>query len=303
MLYVYWDVFLLTNFVVDCSILYAVGRLAGASTAAWRLALAGALGAAYGLGFLFLNPAVPGLYGPPSRVISSLIILAVAYAPVPLALFLRLAVWLYAASAFVAGMAFVLNAQLRWWGLAGALLLLGAAALWGWRQARRALVRDPLLLPVEVCLRGKSAVLTGLLDTGNRLRDPLNLAPVIVVDLNALSGILPPAVRGIFTGGGVPEDAALATQDAALATRFRVLSFVSLGHGGLLYGFRPDSVILHDGDRRLEVADVTVAVSANPLAPGGEYQALIHPGLLRGEINSDVRGWCADGNALARMVG
>lgn len=281
--YVYWDVFLLTNFVVDCSILYAVGRLAGASTAAWRLALAGALGAAYGLGFLFLNPAVPGLYGPPSRVISSLIILAVAYAPVPLALFLRLAVWLYAASAFVAGMAFVLNPQLRWWGLAGALLLLGAAALWGWRQARRVLVRDPLLLPVEVCLMGKNAILTGLLDTGNRLRDPLNLAPVIVVELNALSGILP--------------------RDDALATRFRIISFVSLGHGGLLYGFRPDSVILHDGDRRVEVADVTVAVSAHPLAPGGEYQALIHPGLLQGEADSDVRGWCADGNALARMVG
>ncbi len=287
----YGDVFLVLNFVIDLILLYASGLLAGARARPWRLAAAAAAGALYAFGFLLPLPAA--LYAPPVRLLFPAASLAIAYLPVAPPAFLRLAFWLYATSALVAGMALGLSALearslvsswfVPWWSLATAAVALLLAIPRLVEAARRRLSLERLLLPVEVGIGGQRVTLTGLVDTGNRLRDPLTRSPVLVVELSALRGILPPEVTQAYTGeaSAVLETARRLARLPGWSTRLRLLPFATLGkRHGLLLGFRPDFVAVWHGRERVETRDATVALCTERLAEEAAYQALVHPALV-----------------------
>lgn len=289
----YGDLFFLINFLVDLILLYVAGLLAGVRSAPlWRLALGAVAGAVYALGFLF--PGMVLLYSPPLRLAFPLVALVVVFSPVSVASFLRLAAWFYCSSAFVAGLAIgaaslgtrsLLSAWAgTWWalGLAGAAVL---AAAWGTlRFARQRFAVERLLLPVEVGVGNQRVSLTGLVDTGNHLRDPLTQSPVLVVEMAALEGLLPPGFSDAYarTGSqGVLETAGTLSRLPGWSTRLRVLPFCTLGNRhGMMLGFRPDWVAVWDGRDRRETRDATVAIYRERLNEEVTYQALVHPSLL-----------------------
>ncbi len=306
--YVYGDVFLAVNLLADAVILYAAGRLAGVRVRAGRVLLGAAAGSAYAFGYLFssLSP----LYSPLAKLAASLVFLGIAYAPLPLAAFLRLAAWLYAASACAAGLA----AGLAWFGadtllsgwVAGTLpipwWLLGsvflALALLVWRardRVRPPLAGSPWHVPVQLVVGGRRLELTGLVDTGNLLRDPLSGRPVLVVEFDAVAPLIPPAARALYgaAGRGGAADAArllAACRQEEWARRFRVLPFATVGNRhGLLWGFRPDLVVVGAAGEQRVWRGTTVAVTAERLAAEGGYQALVPPALLRPEGLAGVR--------------
>lgn len=289
---VYGDLFFLINLLVDLILLYVAGLLAGVRTSGWRLALGAASGAAYALGFLF--PVLAPLYSPPLRLAFPLVSLALAFAPTRPAAFLRLAAWLYGGSAFVAGLAIgaaslgtrsLLQAWAgTWWGLglAGAVVL---AAAWGTLTfAQRRFAMERLLLPVEVGIGSQYISLTGFVDTGNHLRDPLTQSPVLVVEMAALQGLLPPGFADVYARAGsqgVMETAGVLSRLPGWSTRLRVLPFSSLGNRhGMMLGFRPDWVAVWDGRARWETRDATVAIYRERLNEEVAYQALVHPSFL-----------------------
>lgn len=291
---VYGDVFFALNFAVDLILLYVAGLLAGTRARPWRLAAGAAAGAAYALGFLYPLPSA--LYAPPARLAFPALSLALAYLPVPVAGFLRLAFWLYASSALAAGAGLGLAAlgarplgpawsvPVPAWALAAAVagLLLAVPRLV--EAARRRLSLERLLLPVEVGIGSQRVTLTGLVDTGNRLRDPLTRSPVLVVELAALRGILPPEVTEAYAregGCAVLETASRLARLPGWATRLRLLPFSTLGkRHGMLLGFRPDWVAVWHGRERVETRNATIAVCRERLAEEAAYQALVHPALV-----------------------
>ena len=110
---------------------------------------------------------------------------------------------------------------------------------------------------------GKSAILRVMIDTGNMLTDPLSGNPVIIVDRDALSEI-------------VPKDADTGNIEAlsSIIGGIRLIPFRSLGcESGILAGFRPDKVY---SDRRVN-EKITLAISENKLSPNGEYNAIAGP--------------------------
>ena len=101
-----------------------------------------------------------------------------------------------------------------------------------------------------MCVNGRIARFPALIDTGNRLREPLSGLPVLIAEARVLRDILPP--------GG-----------------YRTLSFGGLGGVGRMACFRPDAVWIGRGAARRRGPDIWVAVSPAPLP--GLCQALAPP--------------------------
>ena len=102
---------------------------------------------------------------------------------------------------------------------------------------------------VRVILRSTAgtARFTALIDTGNRLREPISGLPVLIAEAKLVKGILP-------------------------NEGYRILNYGSVGGGGSMACFRPSEVWIEHGDARTRGPDVWVAVSAKPLP--GTYRAL-----------------------------
>lgn len=296
--YVYGDVFFLMNWAVDAVCLWLAGRYAGLAVRPWQLAGAAALGAGYALASLY--PAFAPTYSPLGLVALSLVLVAVAYHPLDGRALLRATACFYLASLALAGGALagarLLDrhaAALGWVrgavGLDAPAVLVGlvaATALVGW-VAWGALVRrrwrDALTVAGEVVLGKARAPLVALVDTGNRLRDPLSQAPVVIVHYPAVARVLPAEVRGLLDQAGVEDVGRLADRLSGVGwgARFRLVPFEAIGRPrGMLLGFRPDGVVLREGGRVVVTRDVVIGLVSQPLAPDGGFNALVPPELL-----------------------
>lgn len=286
---VYGDLLFVLNALVDYALLYVAGRAAQAPVRHGRLAAAAALGGLYAC----VEPLrlIPWAYGPAGVIAASLALVAVAYGTPPWRQTLRLLACFYGAAAALAGAVFALAfarsaGPLPWWAIgvpvAGALVAarrLGSVARSRWRAAPQSLI------PVTVAIGGAQTRLLALVDTGNRLRDPVGQGPVLVVEARALAGVLPAALTAA-TRGGDPrwEHVVAALEGSPWAQRLRLIPYRSLGaRSGVMIGFRPD---------RTEVAGraapSTVGLSGAPLDPDGRFQALCPAVLLQGAASGRV---------------
>jgi len=97
---------------------------------------------------------------------------------------------------------------------------------------------------IELCLSAcnETVRFTALIDTGNRLHEPISGLPVIIAEQEVLEGILPD-------------------------TGYRSVAYGGLGGNGTLDCFRPDFIWIVSGDKFRRAPDAWVAVSPIPL-PG-----------------------------------
>jgi stage II sporulation protein GA (sporulation sigma-E factor processing peptidase) len=135
----------------------------------------------------------------------------------------------------------------------------GAVSLWGGRLLGRS--RAVRLCTVTVELDGRSVTLRGIVDSGNRLRDPIGGRAVICAEKKALAELLSLPLMAVMEGMP-PQAVSLSPSDAK---RIRVIPADTATGGGILYGFFPDRVILtaEDGEAAREV-DAVVAVTSIP---------------------------------------
>ena len=167
------------------------------------------------------------------------------------------------------------SAALRFWGATGlaiaaaALLcggLAGAAHLSG-LSAMPLCVAAGLLLSTPLCaakaparagwqvwlslsVGKRTARFPALIDTGNRLREPLSGLPVLIAEASLLADVLP-------EGG------------------YRILRFGAVGGEGRMACFKPSAVWIERGGRRRRAPEIWVAASPDPLP--GLYRALAPP--------------------------
>lgn len=291
---------LIANFAFDYLLVRATAEVTGRPVATGRLAAAAALGTAHDLGYLL---AQAGLWGAPQwwrlwpvLVVSSLAMLAVAFGRMPCRQFAAVACRFYAVG-FTAAGAGVAAASVfgtpgsphQPLGMAVACLALVAVAEVGWDVSQLRTWQKLFLVPIEVRFGEVSARLTALVDTGNRLRDPLSAAPVIVVEASALDTILPDPVRRAMAdcSAGRWQEVGMLISSSPWSHRFRLIPFTSLGKtGGLLVGFRPDAVsVVVDGVPR-GARETVIGLYPHRLDPDGAYQALLHPEVLVDEVAS-----------------
>lgn len=299
---VYADLLFILNLVVNATILWAAGKLAGVATTAGRIWSAAALGAAYALAYALL-PLFPGLgalFTLPGKLVAALIMVAVAYNPAGYRSFIRLVAYTFALALLLAGSALGVSSLAgETWLRPGGVLLLGGVKGWAlglavvvglllamvsreWLQRRG--WRDLLCLPAEIVFGRERVVVQALLDTGNQLRDPLSRSPVMIVEYEVLRPVLPVEVRDLFERPGEPDLDLVAENlgDSPWRARFRVIPFASLGsRHGLLLGFRPDEIIVHGRGQAMGTSNVIIGIYNHSLCPEGSYRALLHPDILK----------------------
>ena len=116
---------------------------------------------------------------------------------------------------------------------------------------------------VKVSFSGRIAAFSGLVDSGNLLRDPISGTPVMIVSPDVAKKLLN-ADELSYLAGEDPTDV-----PRTLADRVRMIPSRSVGSSGLLRAFRPDFVTV-DGAGR----DVLLAVTP-PACDLGQYDGII----------------------------
>ena len=116
------------------------------------------------------------------------------------------------------------------------------AALLALMVAARHPLRGDFQVFLEVCAAGRTVRFPALIDTGNRLREPLSGLPVLIAERPLLSDALP-------------------------ETGWREIRFSAVGGGGSMACFRPSGLWIERGRRRRRAPEVWIALSPAPL-PG-----------------------------------
>ena len=290
--YVYGDVLFAVNLLANYLILLAAGKLTGREVKMGRLLLASAAGGAYAVVSVLYPYATA--FSLPARLAFGLFMVAFSYPGRTLQSFIAVAFSFYLCSSLAAGTAMALqnyrvaamikgtvlpeDGVVRWWIVVASLVILGlvpvVTRLGGFQPGR------PLpLLRLEVQVAGRRLGLTGLVDTGNNLRDPVSNLPVVVIDWEPLRRVMPGEVSAFFssTWDRMPEN----LSGTPMGRRLRLIPYESLsGQKSVLPGFRPDHlVILEKGGHRVR-KDAIIGVFRERLSPTGLYQALLHPDLV-----------------------
>lgn len=297
----------LATFAFDWLLLWATAAVTKLPVSGRRLAGAALLGTAYFALYVLseqgLTPLAPLWRSPGFIVVASFAMLLTAFGAGPWKRLLHVAGHFYAIGFVGAGAGTAASFMLRTDGqpdsivgflAAGGAILLVAEL--GWGAVQRRLWEQVYRIPLEVHFDGRVQRLTALVDTGNRLRDPLTGEPAIVVERSVLQPLLPEylrdAVEQLADGDLQPVTRLLASE--RWSRRFRIIPFSSVGREhGLLAAFKPDEVrIALDGDA-VPAGPCVLGLCREPLDPDGVYQALVHPEVLEAAAARRRAGWSA----------
>lgn len=131
----------------------------------------------------------------------------------------------------------------------------------GWSLARKKLRKGRLIYAVEVKSAGTTLSLSALLDTGNRLTEPLSHRPVCIMEEQLLAQI---------------------TLENPLF--FRAIPYHSVGcEKGVLYGVEIAEMQISTEESCYVAKNVICAGTGHKLSAKNAYQMILHPALLSEE--------------------
>lgn len=295
---VYVDQVFLANLFINYLILWLTGLFSEAKSSFFRLLLGAATGSFYSLA-LFL-PGSSSLFSIPLKLLFSLLMILVSFAPLPKPRFLSCLGIFYLISfslgGFLLGFLYFLNNTAGitvsqdltaikvyfWPGLLLAFLAAWLVCRAGAQILFRRFQRLYLQVPLKISLAGTEVELTGLMDTGNSLIDPLTGSPVIIVEYKALSKTLPEEMKKFLESGFTENKFNVRELETnSWATRLRLIPYRSLGqNNGFLIGLKPDRVEVYREEQTIVIEKVIIGIYLNRLNSGNTYQAILHPNLL-----------------------
>ncbi|MDD4237392.1 MAG: sigma-E processing peptidase SpoIIGA [Desulfotomaculaceae bacterium] len=296
---VYLDQVFLGNLVMNYVILWAAAKLSRAPVHRGRLVAGAALGAAYALAIFI--PGAGFLQSVWFKTVASAGIVAVAFCPLTVRMFLICLGCFFLASFTLGGLAIGIIFYLHsgsmssWDGVSKVIadnfwpgIILGLMALWGAGRGFTALLKkgkfeNLFRIPILINSGGRQVRVEALLDTGNQLKDPMTQNPVVVVEYNSLKSLLPEEVQaGLERDGEVDIWGILGSlSESGLVSRFSAVPFQSLGRAnGMMLGFRPDEVLIERQGKLTRPVRVVVGIYRKRLDPEGAYHALLGPNVL-----------------------
>lgn len=269
-IYLYIDVLFCINFIMDFLVLSIVGRGLKYRFSWWRMALSAVLGAMWAV-FIAAFPSMP-LYieAPVTYVVISSLMVSLSFQLKKPVEILKTAGALCVAAAVMSGLINTLYQhtkagyyieQLLAGNSQGAipfyrLLLLALGAWFGLRFLLSLVVtavkERSHFYQVTMHYKGKEKRVTALLDTGNRLYEPVSKKPVHVVTYEAVRELCE-SVNGVV-----------------------YIPFGSVGKSGVLPGIYLDDMEVRQGNKVKRIEKPLVAVCRKSLSPRGDYQMLLH---------------------------
>jgi len=120
----------------------------------------------------------------------------------------------------------------------------------------------------EITFREKSLSLTVLQDTGNELSDPISNLPVMIIEKNILSSIIP-ELNCYSDETDIYNYYCLLSQSDSLRGKLRLIPYQSISEKGTLLGVIPDHISI-DG----HTAEMIVAYSDHQFNESNQYQGI-----------------------------
>lgn len=301
---VYLDLVFLTNLLIDLALLRMTAWSRRLTFRWWRLLLAAAIGAMYVV--MIFVPSLSFLFTTVIKFGFSVVMLVTAFGFVHLHHFLRNLGAFYFISFCTAGCMFGLHYILQssgdifngiWFGQTGAMtfhLQLGIwyvslsflGALWFYRTVqasrRRQEARQQFIADVEILIDNVQLKCHGLIDTGNRLFDPLTRTPVMVTDIMLWKDVLP---RDLIhrIEGYAPEEIVQQLDDVQTIwrDRLRLVPYKGIQRGtSFMLALKPDRVIISRDEQFHESDRVLIGLKGDRLNHEQAYQAIVHPELV-----------------------
>jgi len=268
---VYVDLYFMINFSMDFLCLYLTSRFLSHRMALWRGLISAALGGIYANVALFLNVDRGVMLG--IDILICVIICGIAFFSLSEWRRMPIYILVYTAISMVLGgfMTALFNLLNRTgifeairdsdgdgisvWLFALLAAISAAITFFGGDLFKSRMSRHEIEL--EITHEGKSKRIRGMGDSGNLLRDPISGRPCIVVDGEELRGVLPTELIELSKKGKI---SGLDGLDRGFGRRIVMIPAETVSGGGMLIGFRADSIAIYIKGKRKEV-DAVIALS------------------------------------------
>ena len=275
---IYVDELFLLNGIINYLLLLVTKRIIRARASQPRLLLSSMIGALYAV-FMFLphNAMFYSFFG---KFLFSLAIVGITYKIKKIKQYLRAVGVFYMVSFAFGGAAYGLMSMLGKSGvsylplkiLATSTVAAYAGIVMLSSYYKRLSLKERRFADMEITICGQTVPVTGYLDTGNCLYEPISDSPVVVVEISAVISILPPELPRMLSA----ENACLPTE---FKRRIRLIPYNSVGKsGGVIIGVKPDRVVI----KGKIIYDVIIGLCENKLSADDSYSALINPQILGG---------------------
>ena len=281
---VYIDVLILENFVMDYFILYMTSKILYYKKTIRPGKMLLRIGCSSGLGVLYTVVSVLVFRSALSlfllKATLSIGMFCIAFYPKNLYQLFKSAGCFYGVTLLCGGAAMVVVGETG----SGHYILLvvaivtviGDSVLKSIKQHR---VMEKWSVDLYIQFEDQGIWIPALVDSGNELKDPCSGQSVIVVELDAVSSILPEKIVTLLQnteGESFFSKEIIACLDE-WATKLRLVPFASLGcKCGMLVGFRAAVIRIRTGDGKcMEQQNQTVCLCAQTLSGEGTYKGLL----------------------------
>ncbi|MDT3426493.1 stage II sporulation protein GA (sporulation sigma-E factor processing peptidase) [Paenibacillus forsythiae] len=304
---VYIDLIFAANLLIDAALLWLTGWMIKARIKWRRLCLSALVGALYVV--MMFVPELSFMYTFLIKFGLSVVMLWVAFGYPSLQSFLRSMGAFYiinfAAAGGILGVHYLLQSSGDIWNgilytTAGGyayrlkigfwfVLLILLPVLYGYRAVHSSRARreklEAYIGTVQVEIEGVTVTCSGLLDTGNRLYDPLTKTPVMVMEASLWEAYLPKEWKGRLSREGA-DQLLLETdgQSFGWQDRLRLVPYRGVNRGAsFMLALKPDQVAVTLGGETVLHRKVLIGLDGGTLSGDGAYRAIIHPDLAQGK--------------------
>ena len=303
-MYIVLEYLLLENFIINYLILYLNRILLRIEEKNSRLIIGSILSSFYSL--VFFTPKLIFLTMPISKVLFSIFIVRISYRYVNLKLLIKELLGFYMISFIFAGATIgmfysfnnlrnILNTRIDIFNqfpvkflVIGVItsLIMGKSIF---QYFHLKVLRENYIADVTIIYRGNQIKFKALLDTGNSLIDPFSNKKVIVVEFDRLKHILPNQISDLITANNeynfqYVEELLLTLKDQISLT---IIPFKSIGKNGMMFAFKPDSIIIDYMNSKEKREDFLVGIYAESFSKEMGYSGLLHYDLINGGMENE----------------
>ena len=279
---IYLDILLCTNFLINFLLLSLSGKILRLKSSRFKVFLSASLGALYSLIILIegISPIILNL----SKIIMMCVMVLVAYSKPTFKLYIKRVLVFYLCSVALSGIIMLLEISLSptfmsyqngvlYFDISASILVLITGALYfavsfACRFFRHT-VSDDYIYKIKISLGGKTAILFGLFDSGNQLRDTISGLPVIVCELEKIKKIIPEDSLFLFKKG-ISIDSGFGYRGDL---KFKLIPFSSVSGSGLITAFKPDFVEIDKDGKKTKITEILVGVG--DVISGKEFDAIL----------------------------
>jgi stage II sporulation protein GA (sporulation sigma-E factor processing peptidase) len=303
-LIVYVDLIFFMNFAIDGALLIATARMRKIKMKGWRIAAGAGIGAMYVI--LMLFPDMSFLFTMLFKFLFSVLMLLASFGFGRLQQFIRHLGAFYLVNFVAAGG--ILGVHYFWmsssdvlngiwfthsggfsFGLQvslGFIIITLLGVLWFYARMSRSSQRQEQtaswIAEVTVYVDTFEFACQGLIDTGNRLYDPLTQMPVMVVEAESWKSYLPEKWIKRIQNAEVEQIITDVDHVSFIGQeRLRLIPFRGINKSGqFMLAIKPDKVVIIFNERQITSCKALVGFDGGRLSADNAYQAILHPALI-----------------------